>query len=112
MILKKNGVQAMVELDGVESARWAKQSLNGADVYSDCCSLRIEFIKPSYLNVKKMTMKAGTTQIQIRDQKIDISVVSLFCRKLALEILQLHTMGLLICVAALVVVVVVAHKLF
>lgn len=51
VIFKKNGVQAMVEFDNVESAKRAKQSLNGADVYSGCCTLKIEYAKPSRLNV-------------------------------------------------------------
>ncbi|KAK2159515.1 hypothetical protein LSH36_151g00049 [Paralvinella palmiformis] len=51
VIFKKNGVQAMVEFDNVESAVQAKQSLSGADVYSGCCTLRVEYAKPSRLNV-------------------------------------------------------------
>lgn len=53
VIFKKNGVQAMVEFDNVESAKRAKQSLNGADIYSGCCTLKIEYAKPSRLNVVK-----------------------------------------------------------
>ncbi|XP_041352711.1 heterogeneous nuclear ribonucleoprotein L-like isoform X2 [Gigantopelta aegis] len=51
VIFKKNGVQAMVEFDSIESAKRAKQSLNGADVYSGCCTLKIEYAKPTRLNV-------------------------------------------------------------
>jgi len=43
MVMKKQGVQAMVEFDNVDSARKAKQALNGCDVYSGCCTLKIEF---------------------------------------------------------------------
>ncbi|KAK7103356.1 hypothetical protein V1264_018272 [Littorina saxatilis] len=53
VIFKKNGVQTMVEFDNIESAKRAKQSLNGADVYSGCCTLKIEYAKPSRLNVVK-----------------------------------------------------------
>ncbi|XP_037090820.1 heterogeneous nuclear ribonucleoprotein L-like isoform X4 [Pollicipes pollicipes] len=53
VIFKKNGVQAMVEFDSVESASRAKQALTGADIYSGCCTLRIEFAKPARLNVYK-----------------------------------------------------------
>ncbi|KAL1416614.1 hypothetical protein MTO96_027825 [Rhipicephalus appendiculatus] len=42
VIFKKNGVQAMVEFDGVEAAVRAKKSLNGADIYSGCCTLKID----------------------------------------------------------------------
>jgi len=34
VIFKKNGVQAMVEFDNVDSARRAKQALHGCDIYS------------------------------------------------------------------------------
>jgi heterogeneous nuclear ribonucleoprotein L len=47
VIFKKNGVQAMVEFDSVESAIRAKETLNGADIYSGCCTLKIDFAKVS-----------------------------------------------------------------
>uniref|UniRef100_A0A1B6J8L7 RRM domain-containing protein n=1 Tax=Homalodisca liturata TaxID=320908 RepID=A0A1B6J8L7_9HEMI len=53
VIFKKNGVQAMVEFDSVETAKRAKENLNGADIYSGCCTLKIEFAKPTKLNVHK-----------------------------------------------------------
>ncbi|XP_066953931.1 heterogeneous nuclear ribonucleoprotein L isoform X20 [Macrobrachium rosenbergii] len=53
VIFKKNGVQAMVEFDGVETATRAKENLQGADIYSGCCTLRIEYAKPTKLNVYK-----------------------------------------------------------
>ncbi|KAI1302318.1 Heterogeneous nuclear ribonucleoprotein L [Halotydeus destructor] len=53
VIFKKNGVQAMVEFDNVDSARRCKQTLHGCDIYSGCCTLRIEFAKPTKLNVYK-----------------------------------------------------------
>lgn len=51
VIFKKNGVQAMVEFDSIETARKVKEALNGADIYSGCCTLKIEFAKPTKLNV-------------------------------------------------------------
>ncbi|KAL6084630.1 hypothetical protein STEG23_025812 [Scotinomys teguina] len=53
VIFRKNGVQAMVEFDSVQSAQRAKASLNGADIYSGCCGLKIEYAKPTRLNVFK-----------------------------------------------------------
>jgi hnRNP-L/PTB/hephaestus splicing factor len=53
VIFKKNGVQAMVEFDSVDSAKRAKQALHGCDIYSGCCTLRIEYAKPTRLNVYK-----------------------------------------------------------
>lgn len=53
VIFRKNGVQSMVEFDSVQSAQRAKASLNGADIYSGCCTLKIEYAKPARLNVFK-----------------------------------------------------------
>lgn len=53
VIFKKNGVQAMVEFDSVDTAKAAKESLHGCDIYSGCCTLKIEFAKPTKLNVYK-----------------------------------------------------------
>ena len=53
VIFKKNGVQAMVEYDGQESAQRAKETLHGCDIYSGCCTLKIEYAKPTKLNVYK-----------------------------------------------------------
>ncbi|OCT79834.1 heterogeneous nuclear ribonucleoprotein L-like [Xenopus laevis] len=51
VIFKRNGIQAMVEFDSVHSAQKAKSSLNGADIYAGCCTLKIEYARPTRLNV-------------------------------------------------------------
>lgn len=53
VIFRKNGIQAMLEFDSVESAQRAKLNLHGCDIYSGCCTLKIEFAKPAKLNVYK-----------------------------------------------------------
>ena len=53
VIFRKNGIQAMLEFDSLESAVRAKESLHGCDIYSGCCTLKIEFAKPTKLNVYK-----------------------------------------------------------
>uniref|UniRef100_A0A1A9WV24 RRM domain-containing protein n=1 Tax=Glossina brevipalpis TaxID=37001 RepID=A0A1A9WV24_9MUSC len=53
VIFKKNGVQAMVEFDSLDAATRARENLNGADIYSGCCTLKIDFAKPEKLNVYK-----------------------------------------------------------
>ncbi|KAI3353968.1 hypothetical protein L3Q82_018460, partial [Scortum barcoo] len=63
VIFRKNGVQAMeacsrclhrkVKVPEEDSAQRAKASLNGADIYSGCCTLKIEYAKPTRLNVFK-----------------------------------------------------------
>lgn len=49
VIFKKNGIQAMVEFDCIESAKRAKVNLHGCDIYSGCCTLRIEYAKVWFL---------------------------------------------------------------
>ncbi|XP_071961968.1 heterogeneous nuclear ribonucleoprotein L-like [Antedon mediterranea] len=53
VVFKKNGVQAMVEFDSITSSTSALQNLNGCDVYSGCCSLRIDYARPKTLTVHK-----------------------------------------------------------
>ena len=53
VIFKKNGVQARLEFDSLESAQRAKDNLHGCDIYSGCCTLKIEYAKPTKLNVYK-----------------------------------------------------------
>jgi len=53
VIFRKRAVQAMVEFANVQYAQQAKNSLNGADIYSGCCTLKIDWAKPTSLNVYK-----------------------------------------------------------
>ena len=53
VIFKKNGMQAMVEFDGVDAAKSAMASLHGYDIYPDCCTLKIEYTQQTKLNVFK-----------------------------------------------------------
>uniref|UniRef100_A0A8C9Y3G6 RRM domain-containing protein n=1 Tax=Sander lucioperca TaxID=283035 RepID=A0A8C9Y3G6_SANLU len=50
VIFKRNGIQAMVEYPD-RDAQKAKLALNGADIYSGCCTLKIEYARPNRLNV-------------------------------------------------------------
>ncbi|TRY79662.1 hypothetical protein TCAL_07302 [Tigriopus californicus] len=58
VIFKKNGVQAMVEFDSIDTAKQAKESLHGCDIYSGCCTLKIEYAKPTKLNVYKNNVES------------------------------------------------------
>lgn len=42
---KDQTIQALVEFDNIASAKSAKQAMNGADIYSGCCTLKVEFSK-------------------------------------------------------------------
>lgn len=43
----------MVEFDNIDSAKRARSMLYGCDIYSGCCTLRLEYAKPTRLNVHK-----------------------------------------------------------
>ncbi|XP_035461606.1 heterogeneous nuclear ribonucleoprotein L-like isoform X2 [Scophthalmus maximus] len=45
--------QALVEFESVQCAQKAKAALNGADIYAGCCTLKIEYARPTRLNVIK-----------------------------------------------------------
>ncbi|CAB1312797.1 unnamed protein product, partial [Coregonus sp. 'balchen'] len=57
VIFKRNGIQAMVEYPFCLAgwlAGWllgSKAALNGADIYAGCCTLKIEYARPTRLNV-------------------------------------------------------------
>ncbi|XP_034043452.1 heterogeneous nuclear ribonucleoprotein L-like isoform X2 [Thalassophryne amazonica] len=51
VIFKRNGIQAMVEFASVGDAQKTKLALNGADIYTGCCTLKIEHARPNKLNV-------------------------------------------------------------
>ncbi|BES98945.1 RRM [Nesidiocoris tenuis] len=55
VIFRKNGVQAMVELESVEVAEAIKASLHNKEIYANCCRLKIEFARQTKLNVTKNT---------------------------------------------------------
>eukprot|EP00128_Syssomonas_multiformis_P018950 Colp12_sorted_trinity150504_noHs@12329 len=53
VIFHKNGVQALVQYDNAQSASRAKASLQGADIYAGCCTLKVDFSRVDQLNVRK-----------------------------------------------------------
>ncbi|KAG5897413.1 hypothetical protein JTB14_032105 [Gonioctena quinquepunctata] len=65
VIFKKNGVQAMVEFESLESAVRAKDSLNGADIYSGCCTLKIDFAKASTFQLKRYGTPLRLSSVKI-----------------------------------------------
>uniref|UniRef100_A0A8C5T0G8 Heterogeneous nuclear ribonucleoprotein L like n=1 Tax=Malurus cyaneus samueli TaxID=2593467 RepID=A0A8C5T0G8_9PASS len=54
VIFKRNGIQIlniMCMFESVFCAQKAKAALNGADIYAGCCTLKIEYARPTRLNV-------------------------------------------------------------
>nr|pir hypothetical protein C44B7.2 - Caenorhabditis elegans [Caenorhabditis elegans] len=50
---KPTVVQALVEFESMEVAKAAKHAMNGADIYSGCCTLKVEFAKPDRVRVQR-----------------------------------------------------------
>ena len=46
-------VHALVQFKDKKSAKDAKNSLHGCNIYSDCCTLKVEFARQDELNVKR-----------------------------------------------------------
>lgn len=54
--MKRNFIQALVEFESTEIAIEAKKILNGADIYPDCCTLKVEYAKADSVKVNKQTL--------------------------------------------------------
>eukprot|EP01105_Mastigella_eilhardi_P011155 TRINITY_DN2575_c0_g2_i2.p1 TRINITY_DN2575_c0_g2~~TRINITY_DN2575_c0_g2_i2.p1 ORF type:complete len:395 (-),score=106.47 TRINITY_DN2575_c0_g2_i2:554-1738(-) len=57
VVFNKKGVQALVEFDSTESAQAAKEALDGKDIYTGSCTLKIEYSHAEWLNVQANTDK-------------------------------------------------------
>lgn len=44
VMVRKRGIQALVEFDSVASATNVKEQLNFQDIYKGCCTLKIEYV--------------------------------------------------------------------
>jgi len=53
VIFRKKCVQAMVEMDSILAAQRVKAAINGCDIYKHCCTVKVEYAKPTCLNVFK-----------------------------------------------------------
>lgn len=47
-MIRRTMLQALVEFESAEIAKKAKHAMNGADIYSGCCTLKVEFAKVIY----------------------------------------------------------------
>ena len=45
VVFRKSVLQSMVEFEDIPSASGAMRELNGADIYSGCCTLKAEYAK-------------------------------------------------------------------
>ncbi|XP_052275971.1 heterogeneous nuclear ribonucleoprotein L-like isoform X2 [Dreissena polymorpha] len=52
VIFRKQYVQAQVTFENLEASKSAKDQLQGCDIYSGCCTLRVEYAKTDELNVR------------------------------------------------------------
>uniref|UniRef100_A0A0N5BL53 RRM domain-containing protein n=1 Tax=Strongyloides papillosus TaxID=174720 RepID=A0A0N5BL53_STREA len=50
-IIRKQPIHCLVEFETIEDARRVKIAINGADIYSECCTLKVEYARPDYVKV-------------------------------------------------------------
>jgi len=62
VIFRRRGVKAMVEFANIEAANRAKEALFGADIYSGCCSLKIEYAKVRNKNFFKFIILSACSK--------------------------------------------------
>ncbi|VDK73476.1 unnamed protein product [Litomosoides sigmodontis] len=55
-MIRRTMLQALVEFESAEIAKKAKHAMNGADIYSGCCTLKVEFAKPEHVKVTRNDM--------------------------------------------------------
>ncbi|KAL3991037.1 Fibronectin-binding protein A N-terminus (FbpA) family protein [Acanthocheilonema viteae] len=55
-MIRRTMLQALVEFESVEIAKKAKHAMNGADIYTGCCTLKVEFAKPEHVKVTRNDM--------------------------------------------------------
>ena len=51
-MVRKRGVQALVEFATVEEAARALAVLDGAQIYEGCCTLKVQYSRAERLNIK------------------------------------------------------------
>uniref|UniRef100_A0A8R1DR57 RRM domain-containing protein n=1 Tax=Caenorhabditis japonica TaxID=281687 RepID=A0A8R1DR57_CAEJA len=73
---KPTVVQALVEFEDTETAKTAKHAMNGADIYSGCCTLKVEFAKPDHVRVTRQDK--DQRDFTLPDSWFFTSIVSLF----------------------------------
>ncbi|KHN85841.1 Heterogeneous nuclear ribonucleoprotein L-like [Toxocara canis] len=52
-MIRRSMLQALVEFESADVAKKAKHAMNGADIYSGCCTLKVEFAKPDHVKVTR-----------------------------------------------------------
>uniref|UniRef100_A0AC35TZZ0 RRM domain-containing protein n=1 Tax=Rhabditophanes sp. KR3021 TaxID=114890 RepID=A0AC35TZZ0_9BILA len=51
-IIRKIPIHVLVEFESISDARNVKLIINGADIYQDCCTLKVEYAKSEYVKVQ------------------------------------------------------------
>jgi len=64
VMIRKKGTQAMVEFATTDDASKAKEELHDQDIYSGCCTLKVDYSKTSRLNVRKNDANSWDFELQ------------------------------------------------
>ncbi|PAV57005.1 hypothetical protein WR25_01743 isoform C [Diploscapter pachys] len=69
IIRKPHILLCLVEFDSIETAKKAKHAMNGADIYSGCCTLKVEFARPNHVRVTRHDMDQRDYTMGIGDDE-------------------------------------------
>lgn len=64
VMIRRRGTQTMVEFRDADTARRAMEELQNQDIYSGCCTLRVEYSKTTRLNVRKNDSNTWDFEVQ------------------------------------------------
>lgn len=65
-------LQALVEFESIDVAKKAKHAMNGADIYSGCCTLKVEFAKvvTSFVFDNKLAFSLASNILKVTDKML------------------------------------------
>ena len=69
IIFKKNGIQAMIEFESQQDANSIKEKLHGCDIYSGCCTIKIDYARTKRLNVIKNNNSSWDHSKEFKEEK-------------------------------------------
>lgn len=62
--------------ESVDQAKRAKQALNGADIYSGCCTLKIEYAKVSFQALNSVLEIIFTVDMDLSTISVNLNLLA------------------------------------
>jgi heterogeneous nuclear ribonucleoprotein L len=87
LIIRKKNIVAFVEFDSIQEAKQVKMRLNGADIYSSCCSLKVDFAPHRPLRIARNDHEQWDEQLEAMGQPMRGPPPGIAARNLPLSLL-------------------------